>query len=354
MISAVFENQQTARQAETIKQSQIDALFQEIDAIALERNRLLSENALSLDETQAMEQGNRPFSFGTDSVTTETMQALHVYDGRQDTVETALLQLGVRKIDPSDQTQISELSEFWAETMTAGGMPPPDFAAFANAYSLYIYDGTYTYNQVTYSYRYIRVVDDKGYSNNYDRGMYRQLRAVPLGGEVYSQSAFQRILQYNCGFTMSQLLGRISGSAFVEWTIGNLCTMFTQPGVTYTPGIVTYDIDIDHNTALTYYYVRDPQNQEWKLTGCKGVTSVSEIHKLHLNDNGIPAIDTYKRNFQITSGWSWSNYVKYFADNRPNTAYPFIAHEIGSLTYEGPDYSFTLTPEFYSNPSGLI
>ena len=127
------------------------------------------------------------------NIPAETQQALLTYYSEQETLDIALSDLGVRKIDPNSPDDVDKRNRFSSEASdpTVARGIPPDFTAFSQAYSVYIYDGTYAYNNVTDIFGSLTTRVTAIISTG---ECYRQVSDEPMAGQLYTETAFQRAL----------------------------------------------------------------------------------------------------------------------------------------------------------------
>ena len=272
--------------------------------------------------------------------------------------------LGVHKIDPEnaeDMAMLAEMQEemvFESEASESAAVTfalsseydtAPDFAMIANVYSLYIYNGTYKYNGTPYYYRYIRVVDDKGYDGLY---YYQQNNLVPnVGGAVVDA-----IFSYNFGYGTSSLISKIPKFGVVlDWTLGNIFDAVAAANnahIIYTTNKPLYKVEHASVTAMTYYFF---YNGGWRHIGTSGNATVVRNDSFAGNIAGTPVIDNNTATLELRSNMIWYDFVSNYAQvmaTRPNDCH---IEEIGGLeikAYNNKTYYFY--PVFADLPNDLI
>lgn len=186
-----------------------------------------------------------------------------ILNEREQELERLLANLNVKKIDPNNEADMNillELSEASTEASVNGtySIPPgaPDLSALSLQYSIYILDGTRTYKGATHTYRYIRVVDNKGYNgltlnNTYD-AITKNLPA----------SILTSLLTYNFSYGLSAFLGSTPMGLVTDWLLGNVFSVLD--GVNATNSTIsstsenTYEISCTSVTEMVYHYFTIP------------------------------------------------------------------------------------------------
>ena len=302
---------------------EIDMIIAKMNAIILEKKQL-SENPEKLDSREILAKEKE-------------------LETKYTNLEDELFDLGAKLLDPSDSAYLDSFDTSVPEGSRA---TPPDFAMLANAYSIYAYDGTYTYNGVNYPYRYLKVVDDKGYNQ-----LTLNQHHVMLNNATSTLP--QEILEYNFGYLTGMLIGSIPyvGSG-INWTLGMLNTLLENPNATVSGTGDLYHLTIGSITSMTYYYVSDPtQSGTYCHAGTRANNiSFSATHGYSMNVNGNLIQGSKITPFSGSSGSTiHSTYIKWYADHRTAKIDTF-----GSLRIRGYHANYTFTPKFASLPSALI
>lgn len=309
---------------EKAKQEQIDALFTELNNLALEKKM---QNELHTE--------------------TYSTASLSKISSMETQIEKELEDLGVNKIDPSNEEDISRLATI--VNSTSHSMRSTfDFSMLANVYSIYDYDGTYTINGTSYEYQYYRVIDNKGYV---DTTLTTAELIVPVA-KVHT--TIGALLDYNFSYGFSSFLGLLPYGNIADWFLGNIFTALdsysANSPVVYNNNTGIYSINMISVTAMTYYYIK--VNGLWYQCGSRaGDVSFGRVDSISANINGQPYTDakTYP-NWRSSTGHSWYWYLENFVA----TAWP-RHDELGSIdVYRDSTKVHTFTPAFISNPWGLI
>lgn len=197
--------------------------------------------------------------------------------------------------------------------MAASIPNPPDLRSLADCYSLYQYTGTTTVNGVSYNYSYIRVTDNKGYSRS-PLTSSENIHLVEPMNTVLSD-----LLNYNFSFGFSSFLGSKSFGWALNWTIGNVTTIFDSfaknSSVTYRGNSDIYNMSLLSVTQMQYCYVYMPSGN-WMLCGVNSPSiSFTRTESIVANVNGTAK--SYSKNYPtVTSSTGISpvgyvsNYVK--------------------------------------------
>ncbi len=272
--------------------------------------------------------------------------------------EKSLEDLGMHKINPQNPDDMAMLENMqkdlalenaYSKSLTKANVYDyaPDFNAIANLYSLYIYDGTYNHNNIAYNYRYIRVVDDKGYNGLY----YYQDNDLAVN---IPSSLIESVLSYNFGYGVSTLLGQLPYGTMTDWTLGNIFNIVSavEDAKTILCGNKPlYGVRHIGVTEMTYYFF---YNNGWKHVGTSGNASVIREDYFYGNIKGKPVSETQKTSFTIRSGGIWYDFVKQYAemmDTWPNYCY---IKDFGGLKikgYNGMEYYYA--PVFAGQPIEL-
>ena len=258
-------------------QEAIDALFTELNELALEKH-LLSTDMECKSSTDSKQAAIR-------------MDVINNYESELD---AQLEQLGVHKIDPNNAADIAQLEEIMMDTMMAGSTRsvsnPPDLSDFANVYSLHQYNRTTTINGVTYNYSYIYVTDNKGYNGPLT------VSKMAYGLLDYSPKVLSDLLDYSFSFGVSEGIGQLPYGWVANFTLGGL---FTGLNSAYGGAIVTagdegniFTTTMMSVTQMMYCYVYYPQSG-WMLCGVKAPNvSFTRSDVFIANINGRPENET--------------------------------------------------------------
>ncbi|GIP17861.1 hypothetical protein J40TS1_35030 [Paenibacillus montaniterrae] len=321
------------------KQEKIDKVFTEMNRIVNTQNHMKYLNSLGIN-TQMK----------SSSYANEVTNILQL--------EQQLSNLGVRKIDPNNQSDMLLLKELFADqekgtistnNSTAKIPDPPNLSAIASIYTLYHYKGTYTVDNTTYDYAYIRVVDNKGYNKLYIRN---EFDAAPRNA---TQSVIRAVLSHTFKYSFSSLLSKKPIGVAIDWTMGAVIAglgAYNSSNI-YSGNEPLYRIYSSSTSSLTYYYIY--HNNSWKLMGTGGEFNYSRGGIAQFNYNG-QAKTEYATLQEWTSSTDgvWYDYVTSFHNNRHISNYHRI-ESFGSLKITGYNGAqFTHTPVFVNLPGYLI
>ena len=309
------------------KEEVIDNIFREMNDIILEKNKLL-KSRLSIDsQTRRIELESRKLS-----------------------LERSLENLGVHKIDPTNELDIAKLSEVISSPINnryAASVSPPDVTTLALLYSVYQTTGTCVVDGVTYNYSNVRVVDDKGTGGLTHNEV--EVRAIGAKTTVISE-----LLEYNFSFAVSSFLGMIPGGWAAEWTVGNVFAALNgmDDSTVVTSSKPIYVILLSSVTQMTYYYVYIPEYQQWVICGSRASEiSISRSDGFAANIGG--SSETMTKDFPkeySSTGRNYLWYIEQFANDRSNHFSP-----VGYFTITGIDESsFKFYPKYYTTLSGLL
>lgn len=318
---------------ESLKQEEIERIFREINQISLRKAH--SKYLESLDLYQYSEQ---------------IKENEKLLEERENELISSLANLNVRKIDPNNKNDVAILSELSKASIESDHINPlsspidtaPDLAALANAFTLYIYDGTRYYKGATHTYRYIRVIDNKGHgalvlNNEYD--------AVP---KSIPGSIMASVLSYNFGYGFSSFLGSIPVFGFlIDWSLGNIFSVLD--GITDASSVIAssseslYRIFISSQTEMVYHYYYDQPT--WKISGTSSTCDFLQTDFFAGSVNGILKHDSATQSWSSRSGGLFNNYVESFADAKYHRI-----DRLGSFTVRGFNRTFQFTPKFYDLP----
>lgn len=335
--------QQDANYSEKVKQAKIDELF-------INMNETLSERK-SLEQVAA-----RISSIDlTDNLSSQVNKDIAKYIDKETVLENEILSLGLKKIDPNNVSDMEQLRELFNSASNqneklASVPSPPDLAAIASVYTLYRYQGTYTYQGTTYNYSYIRVVDNKGYNKLY------KLQIFDAAPKNATQAVIRSVLGYTFNYVFSSLLTRNPIGVAADWTMGAVLAGLNS----YNTSLITgtneslYRININSVTLMTYYWIH--YNNDWKFMGSDGDFTVTHTDYSAFNYNGSP-VQLYTnppRTWTSTNSHIWFNYVENFHNNRHLLPYYQQINPIGSFQVKGFNSTVTFTPVFAPMPNDLI
>ncbi|MBE6892076.1 MAG: hypothetical protein E7481_08660 [Ruminococcaceae bacterium] len=330
----------------------IEDLFSQLDTLSLKKNTLLSNHNIDFEEYQLL--SNNLYEKKTNdrsNYPAEVYSTLKDISNKKAEIEKKLFKLGIEKITDDNLYYLDELG--WDDNVQIEGYNniksiPPDLAEFANVYSIYIYNGTrYNSQNIPYSYRYIRVVDDKGY------GGLRKVVSHFMTGENPTPSTVQRALTYTYKYWGTTLLTEVFPPLMVaDYLIGMFTDIFDEKVEFYSSDV--YQLVTNITTTMFYYYICDPDAApNWKLVGVDAKISVSEVHHFYSSDSdGNSTYDFKERNFSGYTGWSWHEYIDYYLEN-PNAQ--TIVHRAGNFGYYIPDNTILdVSPKFAQIPLFLM
>jgi len=332
---------ETINSTEMSKQAQIDELFTRLNEVVSEQKHL--------EKLTTIIPKNTPNN-------TQITSKIKELKEKKAKIENQIINLGVKKLDPNNNADMELLHELSTSTVQQGGdfttfstvPPPPDLESIANLYSLYRYQGTYTYDNVTYNYSYIRVVDNKGYNGLYK---FNEYNAAPANA---TQSTIQAVLGYTFKYVFSNLLSRTPLGLVADWTMGAAIEGMDA----YNTTLITstsdpfYRIFASSTTQMTYYWIY--YNNEWKMMGSDGTFSFTRTDFAAFNYQGQPKhLSDTQPTWSSSSGYSWWQYVENFHNNRSNPYYT-QHHYFGSFNLSFYQATVTYTPVYYSSPGSLI
>lgn len=247
----IYAASSNSEELELQKQEEIDGIFREINQIALEKAHaeFLDSFDLYKDSDEKTNLNNR----------ISGKERVKLLEEREKELNLDLDKLNVRKIDTDDENDMAILSELSEASINSDQTllsnptdTAPDLKALATAFTLYTYDGTYNYKGATHTYRYIRVIDNKGHgtlvlNNEYD--------AVQKN---IAQSVMSSVLSYNFGFAFSAFLGTVPVYGLIaDYTLGTIFSVLD--GVSNASSVVAsgseslYRIFMSSQTEMCYH-----------------------------------------------------------------------------------------------------
>lgn len=319
------------------KQQEIDALFTELNELALQ------ERMLQVKQEK-----------GISTAAANNAIQLESINSRQAALKSQLEKLGVHTIDPNNPADMAQLEEVVLGSMntnsTASIPNPPNLSSIANCYSLSQYNGTTTVNGVVYNYSYIYVTDDKEYSRS-PLTIFNQ-QNILVGGE---STVLRDLLAYNFSFLLSSYLGTTPSGWALSWTLGNIfegLDSYDDDSVVSVRGNSgIYHMVMGSVTQMMYCYVYIP-NSGWVLCGVKAPNiSYARMEYMAANIDGQPFVKP-KPYSDVTSSTGISAVL--YARNYINGS-GCDTDRIGSFrinTYGGNYVRFT--PGFAELPGHLI
>lgn len=337
---------------EMIRQEQIDSIFNELNAMAAVKanDDYLKSLGIYVNSTEEI---SELMSLNNN----EAVMSAISCEQRELELERELESLGVHKIDVSDPEDIRILEELEAYTISydsgdasvCSGVydTAPDLKAVANIYTLYIYDGSVNYNGTSYSYRYIKVIDNKGYNR---LTHIQELDAI--ASLSYAQLGTS-ILSYNFGYGFSLLLGSTPAGLLTDWTLGNIFNVLNNLPTAQisSSGEAIYRIFHTGVTSMTYYYL---YNNGWKLIGVGASVDIVRDDYFAGNVNGSPKTDFHSVSFRTSTSGIWRDYVDAYLNNMASYPSYCQVNEIGSFTIRGYSNTLNYTPAYARNPVDLI
>ena len=338
----VYAAEQNDNWIEIKKQEEIDVLIDEINEIALQEKIRNSE----LHTT-------------TDLMSKSRNEEESKYKESKENCDALLEQMGVNKIDPLDKNDMKILEDMQKDFAKSTGNcvtmrtndaldSAPDFSMLANIYTLYIYNGIYKYNNTDYNYRYIKVVDDKGYNGLY----YYQDNDLAVN---IPYTVIESVLSYNFGYGVSYLIGKLKYGTVIDWTLGMIfdSVAAVEDAMTISCGSKPlYGVRHASVTSMTYYFF---YNEGWHHIGTGGTAEIVREDYLYANINGSPVLDENEERFTIKSEWIWHDYVEQYAKAMSYMPEYCAINRIGELQikgYNGRKYYFA--PVYAELPSDLL
>lgn len=285
--------------------------------------------------------------------------ALSEIEAKEKELEIRLSELNLRKIDSENTVDVDMLTDVLSDQYETNVIPD-DVGNIVNQllnyFSVYRYDGVRTVNGVDYPYAYIRVIDNKS--------SYKYTRASGIINMLnYKRpSIVKELLAYNFEYVLEDsTIGFVSNvfkyGWLVQWTIGNITNMFDylseNAAVTSVSGEGgIYTATMLSVTQMTYYFVCDPEYDQWLLIGSRANDvqySVTESIKQNINGS-IQSADRTCDNHSFSTGKSWYWYIDNYGTNR-ETAH----HYIGKITLKCDGIkSYSFEPIYYRSPLQAI
>lgn len=315
-------------------QREIDALFTELNELAMEEYLLSSSNEDELS-----------------TASTQTTARMNAINARESELNARLEQLGVHEIDPNNAEDMAQLQEVMMGSMMVNGTEsvpnPPDLSDYALLYTLQQYNGTTQVNGVTYNYSYIYVTDNKRYANSpltIDSG------ACAMVGR--RSMTITDILDMSFSFAAEELVGTLPWG--LRWTVSSLFEILeTKPGsasVTYYNNQDIYSLNIHAKTQMMYCYVYMPV-MGWTLCGTKAPNiTFTRSDYLDAIIDGEYETDSSVTTSTVSTGVSAVTYARNYVQGSGH-----VVHQYGWFSVEG-EYGIvvTISPGFATYPAQLI
>lgn len=152
-------------------------------------------------------------------------------------------------------------------------------------FALFICDGSKTYNGKSYDYKYIKVIDNKGYN-----GLTLIETVDPVANSI------------------------VPGGTLIDWTLGNIFNVLNNKpnAVISSSNGPVYRITHTGVTPMTYYYLN---NSGWRLIGVGAVSDIKRDDFFAANVNGKPVTDTNSTSFSTSTSGIWNDYVETYLAN---------------------------------------
>lgn len=318
---------------EHYKEQQIDELFLELNNIALKK--YMADNNL---------------------VPSSTFTDRDNYEGAILDIEESLEALGTHKIDPNNPEDMESFLEI------VGGAPmiysgsdddPLESSVIPYYYGVYQTKNSVTIDNISYDYRVIRVVDEKGRG-----GLTSSCNVGLISGE---SSLLRDLLAYNFSFVLNKYLGTLPHSAFTEWSLGNISTVFDS----YTGDeIVTvaknatemYNMQLMSITEMRYYFLYIPEYAEWNIIGSKANLSFTRNEAFVGNIKGKLVNETKEYpivNSSTGDGVSARIICRDFLSSRRAQNYPIGSLTITSQLNNSKRKILVFEPKYFSTLNGL-
>lgn len=276
-------------------------------------------------------------------------------------IEMQLEELGVRKLNPDDPEDMKLLDELPAQReysgvpLTGAQDYAPTLNAIAGLYSLFYESGNYYYQGVEYPFRYIRVIDDKGY------GKLTVMKSFDMGPKKNSVILLSELFDYNFKYILSSFLGIFPGGAILDWTLNNIITGLNtidqNNTITYGAGNNENNAYIAHQgsvTQMTYYYIY--YNNVWRMVGASATAELGRLDSCMINCEGeLIKFHEEHDNWNIkTGGGYWYDFMKRYLEKGVNSVNYLDIHSFGSIKMRGIFSDYIFEPAFFDEPMLLI
>lgn len=323
---------------EQSRQNEIEAIFEELNERA---SREAHCKALELDGIAL-------------SGTGQERKAAAPSEGE---LELRLEALGVKKINPEKPEDLALLYELTsafgnADVLRSGPTDTaPDFASLAKAFTIYVYDGTYSYKGESHIYRYIRVIDNKGHG-----GLTRNVGYDAVEKNILP-SVMGSVLSYNFGFVFSHFLGKVPHGLVIDWTLGSLFSVLegvnSASDVTVYGSDALYRIQCTSVTEMVYYFYYDAP--VWSFIGTSASAAFTHTNFFAGNVNGVPVHDIEGPvSWTSTSGGVWYDYVEAYADSKSYHPGYCRIDELGTCELKGyKNRTKNFSPKFAALPGDI-
>lgn len=331
-------SESAAYKEEQSRQNEIEAIFEELNERA---SRETHGKALEVDGIAL-------------SGTGQERKAATPSEGE---LELRLEALGVKKINPEEAEDLSLLYELTpafgnADVLRSGPTDTaPDFAFLAKAFTIYVYDGTYSYKGESHIYRYIRVIDNKGHGGLTQNAEYDAVQKNIL------PSVMGSVLSYNFGFVFSHFLGKVPHGLVIDWTLGNLFSALE--GVNSASDVIVcgdkdlYRIYCTSVTEMVYYFYYDAP--VWSFIGTSASAAFTHTNIFAGNVNGAPVHEVEGPvSWTSTSGGIWYDYVEAYADSKSYHPGYCRIDELGTCELKGyKNRTKDVSPKFAALPGDI-
>ena len=325
--------------AEETKQYEIDSICDELNALAMQKYKAQNKNT----------------NYASNEV------QLRDIDSEEALLDKRLQELGLEKMDANNIADMQRLADLLKptlsnyESITGTSVDYSDIDDYvrrlSTCFTVYLYDGTRTRYGETYSYAYIRVIDNLGqYKYTKSLSNVNMLNYTPdVVGDLLSYN-FEYCLEAATGSLMTLVEEWFKNGFLIEWGIGNAFTLYNSldPSAAITTSSALgniYSATMMSVTQMTYYFVY--VSPEWVLAGSRANNvefSITETIKANIN--GSIRSETRDSNRSFNTGYSWSWYIDNFIDTGRDTH-----HEIDSLVLYCMDRRvFTFDPIYCRGP----
>jgi len=327
-----------AYREEQARQNEIEAIFEELNERA---SKEAHRRALALDGIELSEIEGEG-------------KAAALSEGE---LELRLETLGVKKINPEEPEDLSLLYELTpafgnADVLRSGPTDTaPDFASLAEAFTIYVYDGTYSYKGESHIYRYIRVIDNKTHG-----GLTRNVEYSAVEKSILP-SVMGSVLSYNFGFVFSHFLGKIPHGLVIDWTLGSLFSVLegvnSASDVTVYGSDALYRIHCTSVTEMVYYFYYDAP--AWSFIGTSASAAFTHTNFFAGNVNGVPVHEIEGPvSWTSTSGGVWYDYVEEYADSKSYHPGYCRIDELGTCELKGyKNRTEDFSPKFAALPGDI-
>lgn len=350
----IFPLNTLAANNQITESNMIDDLFAQLDSLALEKNIVLSQYNIdnsTYKQISEYKKLGKNSEISTIKYSQTLLNKISDIETRKTQIEEELEALGAIKITTENLYYLEELG--WGNCDTTRSNPPT-LSEYSQLFTIYLYDGYYSYNGKSYQYRYIRVVDDD--TKPYEGLTTYDTFYMDTFPEHYTVTDFlEYTIEY---FVIGYLVGEYDTINFANYTIGAIADVLSNYEVSrlsFSSNHPPYIVSVSSVTSMYYYYIYDSNAAPtWKLTGSSATIPISEAHQTALKVDDRIVYDTYTNYFTLDTGWSWYEYLEYYIDRMNLLFYTPISHGLESLLYVGDYGYFTHTPVFAPRPIDLL